>query len=66
MKNPLANVPLNWLRQYVLGISQTGCKIYMPVDSMDQEVQDGAQADLQAFLDNQVIPPLPPMPLMTG
>ena len=55
--NPFKDLPTNYKRQYVRGTDKSGCKIYMPVDSLSDEVLKAEQAKLQAWLDNQPEPP---------
>ena len=64
MISPLKDLPLNTLRVYVRGITQTGCQIYVPIDSEIPKIHQLTKRDLQAYLDNQVMPEIEPEPLL--
>jgi len=53
--NPLDNVPLNTRRVYVVATAQSGCKVYMPVDTISPNIQHFKRDQLQDYLDNQVL-----------
>lgn len=59
MNSPLENVPLNTKKVYVRGITQNGCKIYMPVDHYDDSHIDSKKAQLQMYLNGQFLPRSP-------
>lgn len=59
MKNPLIDVPLNTKKVYVMATADTGCKVYMPVNSFDDKQQIEKRDELQAYLDTKN--PLPPL-----
>lgn len=52
--NPLNDVPLNNKRSYVMGTTYSGCEIYMPVDSYDDDILKNKKNELQKYLDNQL------------
>ena len=54
--NPFNNVPINTKRVYVCGIDHSGCEIYLPVDSHNEEVIQTKKQELQQFLFNQPLP----------
>jgi len=53
MNNPLENIPLNTKKVYVRGITPDGCKIYMPVNTMNPVAQQKKKEELQIYLNNQ-------------
>ena len=54
--NPFNNVPINTKRVYVCGIDHSGCEIYLPVDSHNEEVIQTKKQELHQFLFNQPLP----------
>ena len=59
MKNPFKNVSLNTEKVYVRGTTQSGCHVYLPIDSLDDADQQTTKKNLQAYLDTQPGPPIP-------
>ena len=57
---------LNTKKVFVRGVTESGCKVYMPVDSDDPVLQHKAKKTLQRYLDSQpsriVNQPEPPEP----
>ena len=53
-------VPLNTKKVYVRAICKSGCEVYFPVDSYNDEVIASRKASFQEYLDNQPFtqPPL--------
>ena len=51
--NPLADVPLNTKKVYVVATAAHYCTVYMPVDSYIEQLQLDKKAELQAYLDSQ-------------
>ena len=54
--NPLENIPLNTKKVYVRAITPEGCKVYMPVDSLDDDEQIQKKEELQVYLNTQFKP----------
>lgn len=57
-----SKLPLNTKNVYTVGKCQSGCDIFIPVDSNDDLVGLEKKAELQAFLDSQPSP-MPDQPL---
>lgn len=51
MQNPLLNLPFNTKRVYVCGVSLSGCDIYIPVDSFDEQEQKAKKYEFQTWID---------------
>lgn len=47
------NVPLNGLKQFVMGVTKDGCEVYMPVASTHEDKLLAAKNRLQFELDRQ-------------
>ena len=58
MNNPLENVPLNRTKVFVRGITNNGCEIYLPVESLNPQDQIKKRDTLQSYLNmrNDFIP----------
>lgn len=54
--NPFNDVPLNTKNVFVMGIDHSGCEVYLPVDSHDEEIIQIKKYELQQFLFNQQLP----------
>jgi hypothetical protein len=48
--NPFKNVPLNTLKVYVRGITNTGCQVFLPINNFDHEIQIERRDELQRYL----------------
>ena len=49
----LGEFPLNTRRVYVRGIARSGCQVFFPVDSEDEEIIRQKQREYQKVLDSQ-------------
>ena len=47
----LSNIPLNTKRVYTVGVTASGCEVYVPVDSTDMRIVKRIQEKLQRELD---------------
>lgn len=59
MNNPLSNLPLNTNRSFLCAKLPTGCSLYVPVDSMDDEVLKRKKLELQSWVDETFFQPDP-------
>ena len=50
MNNPFENVPLNTKKVFVLGITNDGCKIYLPLNTLNEMEQIKKKDELQEYL----------------
>lgn len=54
--NIFNNLPLNTKKVYVMGIDHSGCEIYIPVNSLNEEIILSKKYELKQFLFNQPLP----------
>lgn len=54
-KNPFKLLPFNTRKKYVVVESWAGTKIYIPVNSRKEEVQEAVKARIQYYLDSQLM-----------
>ena len=55
--NPLAVVPLNTKRLFVMCRTHCGCEIWMPLRAEGHEYEQMMKKRLQNFLNTQTVPP---------
>jgi len=61
--NPLASLPVNTAKAYVMATTLTGCKIYMPVVNNNEKFMNMKRDALQKYLNNQEFTLPPPEPI---
>ena len=54
--NLFNNIPLNTKKVFVMGTDHSGCEIFIPVDSYDENIIQLKKQELQQFLFNQPLP----------
>lgn len=58
MTNPLIKLPLNTKKVYVMAKTHDGCEVYMPVDSINDDIINAKKSQLQEWLNGYPLEPL--------